>query len=295
VKCSSPYQQIDRLGLAKEFPCGRCLACRINRAEEWSTRLQLELEDPRKQGDFVTLTFDDQKSCVLLHHALSKRVLQNFFKRLRKGGYKIKYFACGEYGEKLFRPHYHAIIFGHSFSDKVPVSGLSTHDSNVQRFHSDELTRLWGKGKTELGNVAFDSAAYVANYATKKITGPSAAEHYKGRTPEFLLMSRRPGIAYSWFKKYSSDVYPADEVIIRGQETKPPRYYDQIGLVKCLASTAKILDNREARAQELETVNVRHGLPVEIAPSRNARRLAVREKVASAKFALKKRNMENEK
>jgi len=72
---------------------------------------------------------------------------------------------------------------------------------------------------------------------TKKVTGQRAAEHYERLNPltgelvqvepEFATMSRRPGIGRGWFEKYGAEVYPSDEVIVRGRACKPPRYYDQ--------------------------------------------------------------------
>jgi hypothetical protein len=71
-------------------------------------------------------------------------------------------------------------------------------------YKSDTLDELWGQGITEIGNVTFDSAAYVARYIMKKVTGPMAEEHYEvlqeetgeigEREPEYTTMSRRPGI-----------------------------------------------------------------------------------------------------
>ena len=67
MKCASPYQKTNVMGFALEYPCGRCINCRINRAEEWSVRLILELEDKTKQGDFITLTFDAKKVAPYYH------------------------------------------------------------------------------------------------------------------------------------------------------------------------------------------------------------------------------------
>lgn len=40
-------------------------------------------------------------------------------------------------------------------------------------------------------------------------------------------MSRRPGIGAGWYKKFKGDVYPRDEVVIRGGRiVRPPRFYD---------------------------------------------------------------------
>jgi len=39
-------------------------------------------------------------------------------------------------------------------------------------------------------------------------------------------MSRRPGIAGEWFKRFYKDVFPSDEVVVRDKSCKPPRFYD---------------------------------------------------------------------
>lgn len=90
-----------------QVPCGRCLGCRLDHAKMWSDRCMLELQD-HDEAYFVTLTYDDQHVTLSDENAatLVKSDLQNFFKRLRKDGQKIRYFACGEYGENTFRPHY---------------------------------------------------------------------------------------------------------------------------------------------------------------------------------------------
>ena len=80
-----------------------------------------------------------------------------------------------------------------------------------------------------IGDVTFESAAYVARYCTKKITGKLAHEHYKGKLPEYATMSRRPGIGRAWLEKYKDDVYNYDYVVVRnGLKLRPPRYYDKI-------------------------------------------------------------------
>lgn len=247
------------------------------------------------ESSFITLTYDPEH--LPPNGTLTLEDPQRFLKRLRKSlqPKKIRFFLCGEYGERLGRPHYHAIVFGHSFPDKVPLSSVS-HAGGIrgefQLFDSAALRAIWGKGDVRIGNVSFESAAYVANYATKKITGPNAPSHYQGRKPEFLLMSRKPGIASAWLEKYASDVYPSDEVIVRGKQTRPPRFYDKKALLLCLQSTADLLAKREAEASRLEEILLRDGTRVHVAPSRNARRLAVREKVATAKASLKNRRLE---
>lgn len=141
-----------------------------------------------------------------------------------------------------------------------------------------------------------DSASYVASYAVKKIVGKKEVvdAHYKGKTPEFVLMSRRPGIGRGWFERFTSDVYPSDEVVVRGVSTRPPRYYDELYKVRKPDSFRSIQERRERQASKLEEMVLRDGSVVGVAPGNNARRLEVREKVARAKLALKRRTLESD-
>lgn len=197
---------------------------------------------------FLTLTYRDEN---LPHgRSLRKKDFQDFMKRLRKEyvyGYpdytavsdfvsgsvpRIRFFHCGEYGERTGRPHYHAIIFGFDFPDKRYLA--QRHGYTVWR--SSSLERLWSLGLCEIGTVTIESAAYVARYALKKVNGRLAADHYlrvnreTGElcdiTPEYCTMSRRPGIGAAWFGEFGGEVYPSDGVLVRGRLVKPPRFYD---------------------------------------------------------------------
>ena len=146
---------------------------------------------------------------------------------------------CGEYGETFTRPHYHACLFGIDFDDKEPINKLA---SGAKLFQSATLAALWPHGYASVGAVTFQSAAYVARYVMKKITGNQAATHYTWtdehgeihqRNPEFNKMSlggrgKKGGIGKAWYERFQADVYPADEVITNGHSTKPPRYYDKL-------------------------------------------------------------------
>ena len=108
-------------------PCGQCMSCRVNYTLSWKLRLLYELSNWDK-AMFLTLTYSDEHLPDDL--SIHKKELSSFFKRLRSeldydGKGKIKFYACGEYGEKgglvkagqhagkfIKRPHYHAIVFG---------------------------------------------------------------------------------------------------------------------------------------------------------------------------------------
>lgn len=185
-------------------------------------------------NSFVTLTYNDDNLPPdgSLHYA----DFQLFMKRLRSAfGGGIRFYMCGEYGENTFRPHFHACLFNCFFPDRQYLSLL---DSGSKIYRSPALEALWPHGFSSIGDVTFESAAYVARYICKKITGPSADAHYSrvdfstGEiyhvTPEFSRMSLKPGIGATWFAKYHADVFDRDYVIVRGAKSKPPRYYDNL-------------------------------------------------------------------
>ncbi len=274
-------------GAALSLPCGRCIGCRLEKARQWAVRIVHEAS-MHEDSCFLTLTYDPEH--LPADGSISISVCQLFLKRLRSriDPIRIRFFLCGEYGEKFERPHYHVIVFGFAFPDKVLVK--DDGDSSLHR--SDLLDEVWGLGGCRIGVVTFDSACYVANYATKKVTGKAAAVHYSGRKPEFLLMSRRPGIGRSWIDKFSTDVYPSDEIISKGFQARPPRYYDKVVLTEDFVYTEEIRLKREKAASRLELFVHRSGVRTMIAPSRNAHRLAVRLRVAEAKSQLKSRSLE---
>lgn len=157
---------------ATPFPCGQCLACRINRSRVWQHRIMLE-SYVHSNSCFVTLTYDDEN--VPEDMNLKKEDYQKFLKRLRYYlGYKFRYFLVGEYGEKTERPHFHVILFGVSMGEK------------------DIIDRAWNKGYTKVGDVSKDSARYMTGYCVKGWTS-DRNEKLRGRVPEFMRCSKHNG------------------------------------------------------------------------------------------------------
>lgn len=206
--------------LPLDLPCGQCIGCRLERSRQWAVRCVHELRS-HESSCFLTLTYDADH--LPQGGTLVKKHVQDFFKRYRKKYGKLRYFYCGEYGEKGSRPHYHAIIFGHDFVDK-----RLWRDGDNPLFVSPSLAALWPYGFSSIGAVTFESCAYVSRYVTKKVTGDLAAAHYGDRIPEFVDMSRRPGIASDFAKRYGNEILDHDSVVVRGIEMRPPRYYEKI-------------------------------------------------------------------
>jgi hypothetical protein len=280
-----------------DLPCGQCIGCRLERSRQWAVRISHEAQ-LYEDNCFITLTYDPM--CLPDDNSLNVKHYQDFMKRLRfrfKGTtpvlnedgieeFPIRFFHCGEYGETNGRPHYHACIFNFDFPDKVLWK-----ESNGNRLYiSKSLSELWPFGFCTIGSLTFESAAYVARYIVKKVTGDAATDHYMRvdpatgeitfLKPEYTTMSRRPGIGHGWFDKFSTDVFPHDYIVVNGVKQRPPRYYD--GLLET------------TRPYEFDVIKDRRSLDASTSDhyvdNHDANRLKVREQVQLAQFKLLPRN-----
>lgn len=218
-----------------EVPCGQCIGCRLERSRQWAVRLMHESQSCGGEASFITLTYDEAH--LPADGSLVKSDFQKFIKRLRKSvsPKRVSYFHCGEYGDANGRPHYHACIFNHVF-DRLGVVGRNHRDECV--YESAELARLWPLGFSSTGDLTFESAAYVARYVLKKVTGDMAHEHYRRVSletgecvwlqPEYCTMSLKPGIGQAWFDSFQGDIEAYDGVVVAGQLGRVPRYYDKL-------------------------------------------------------------------
>lgn len=216
--------------LQVQVPCGRCLGCRASHAEAWAVRLQHE-STLHRENCFVTLTYSPQQ--LPSDWSLKLEHWQLFAKRLRHARGPFRFFHCGEYGETNLRPHYHAIIFGLSFSCDANLLRVTSGGHSL--YSSPSLEKLWGLGFATFGSVTPSSCAYVARYVLKKAgakartpverLNPDTGETWNVK-PEYCTMSRNPGIGAGWFDKWHAEVYPSDEVVSEGRKLRPPRYYD---------------------------------------------------------------------
>lgn len=269
---------------ALQLPCGQCIGCRLERSRQWALRCIHE-SSLYEKNCFLTLTYSPDMIHHLpqfihpetgeVFHGLNKRHMVLFMKRLRKKfGEGIRFFQCGEYGEKNGRAHHHCLLFNFDFPDKV----LHTMVNGFPVYKSEILKELWPYGFAGIGNVTFESAAYVARYITKKINGDNSSLHYFGRDPEYLTMSRRPGIGRTWFEQFRSGVYPNDYCVVRDMKLRPPKYYDKIFEMEDSLTFGRIKEVRITRMRKSL-----HNTP---------HRLAVREKIQLAKFAKLPRKLE---
>ncbi len=210
-----------------ELACGQCLGCREGRSREWALRCVHEAQ-MHDRNCFITLTYRDE--CLPPGRSLCLEDWQKFAKRLRRKAGPFRFFHCGEYGEVNLRPHYHACIFGLDF---VGDRGLWKDNGKFPVFRSPLLDETWGLGFASVGALTFKSAAYVARYVMKKAAVRSAkyerVDKVTGEVtfvrPEYVTMSRRPGVGSKWFDQFSGDVFPSDEVVHEGRRHSVPRFY----------------------------------------------------------------------
>lgn len=259
-----------------DLPCGQCVGCRLERSRQWATRCMHEASLHDKNC-FLTLTYDQAN--LPADGSLNLRHFQLFMKSLRKQyGPGIRFYHCGEYGDELARPHYHALLFNHDFEDKRFFSERSGN----RIYTSGSLSRLWPHGFSVIGDITFQSAAYVARYVMKKVTGVKSEAFYGSRKPEYSTMSRRPGIGAGWFKKFSGDVVSRDGVIVNGHASRVPRFYDSLWgkLDPAGAALAKIARAENAERFVTEIVDGK----VLIDSDSSGRRLIVKEEVKRAQI-----------
>lgn len=248
-----------------QLPCGRCIGCRLERSRMWATRIMFESQF-HPSNSFITLTYNDKH--LPDPPSLDYTHFQLFMKRLRKHFGPLRFYMCGEYGDLNRRPHYHACIFGTDFPDRIFHSVLS---SGYNVYRSQALESLWPYGFSSVCDLSFDSAAYVARYCLKKITGDLAEEHYKyvhpetgevsQLTPEFAHMSLKPGIGSQWFDKYKKHS-SHDYVVINGRRCKPPRYYDKLLKRADPARLEEFKETRQFDAYPRRLDNLPHRLAV---------------------------------
>ena len=211
-------------------PCGRCLACRIERSKAWAIRLMLETLC-YSNNCFVTLTYDEEHVPLVpparfgqLPFTLCKKDCQDFLKRLRKDldcdGRKIKYYLVGEYGDHTFRPHYHVIFFG-----------LGKQDEQL-------IVDNWRLGIVDVGDVTLASCNYVAGYVQKKLYGDVSADVYGNRLPPYSVMSK--GLGKSYFMENCDKLLKDGFILYRDKHIMLPRYFFNLMAKECPELATKI-------------------------------------------------------
>lgn len=250
--------------------CGQCMTCRLERSRVTALRCVHESKMFEHNCFITLTFSDEKmkEMCPQIGpgYSLVREHTTNFMKRLREKfarGFKyvlrdgkerffqskqVRAYGCGEYGEvclccrkslkskdpcrcpvyvpDLGRPHYHFCLFNCHFPDREYEGGRD----GFRYYSSKCLADLWPFGFSSVSDFSFETAAYVARYVTKKVSGKKAVDHYRGRLPEFAVYpTRGGGLGKPWFDKFGkTDVIPTDSCIARYVKCSVPEYYDRL-------------------------------------------------------------------
>lgn len=209
----NPYE-VTPPGMEIKLPCGRCMACRIEKTRQWGMRAEHEAKF-YDENCFITLTYAPEN----LPPSLEKRPLQLFMKSLRKflKGQKIKYIASGELGENYDNPHYHICLFGWLPKD---LQFLYTK-KGANYYTSKVLENIWKNGFIIVTELNFATARYTAKYSIKKELGSKE----KTRPAEFFVCSK--GIGLDHVNKYGDDMAKKGQTFANNNSCSLPRYYKE--------------------------------------------------------------------
>lgn len=252
--CKSPVQ-FRKVSSEAAFPCGQCIACRINKRRIWSHRIMLEAMR-HTSNSFITLTYDDDHlpkdefyhpktgqvyapfSVNPEHHRLFFNSLryhyhQHFPRQYDADGNcinNLRFYMVGEYGDSTQRPHYHYALFGYPrCSDGARTIGRKFFPCRCPS--CSLISKVWSKGNIFVGNLTLESANYIAGYVTKKLTNDKSQYNQdilQGRHPEFSRMSRMPGIGlatvdamHNSLAGYDLEDYTIPRVLVHGSKSLP--------------------------------------------------------------------------
>lgn len=292
------------------LPCGKCDSCKMDRAKDWALRCVKEAS-LYEENIFLTLTYDAENLPPDL--SLNKEHFTTFIRavrdKYRDTHPKIRFFMCGEYGNPtpennfIARPHYHALIFNFAFPDQKLEYRRADGDAV---YSSESCTKLWGKGLIHIAAVNEKTAGYCARYTLKKTnsedlktidpeTGLEPYEVYNPITdtyhrvePEYVNMSRRPGIGKEWYDKFQTDMHDGRLYITHSRDfaskklkpviVKNPVYFDK-------------LRERENPELQKEIVDARKQKAIENAENHSYDRLRAKEVILRQRISQLKRNL----
>lgn len=278
MACSNPLTIVRRGREPIRVSCGWCMNCRIAKRNKLSLlgRYQQYLYNLQGRGSaFCTLTYSDEFCPVndFGDYTLRKSELQKFFKRLRRflqrqklflnkqGCADFSYIACGEYGDRFGRPHYHFCIFG--------------IDSDFMRTF---CRKNWNLGLVNSKPLINGALRYVCKYIDKQVHGEQLILDYinVGKEPPFVVYSK--GISRNYFNSHSD----SNVINNSGNFVPIPRYWrnklglssdmdksDYVASIKKRATLAgksfREYVTEQAYISELESVNSlrAHGVAVD--------------------------------
>ena len=220
------YHSAERL-----VPCGKCSECLNARSKMYALRCLMEA---RMHDDVCSLilTYDNQH---LGNNQLNYDHVVSFFKRLRRyvqyhyGKQQLKFFVCGEYGERKGRMHWHMLVFGWKPDpDKerfVPYSG-GKNNTDI-RYKSLKLQQLWRQGYVDVTDFDDTHAFYIARYVQKKFVKGSDLDSTI-RQPMREKKYCSPGLGNEYFFKHMKTFLREGKIEVSGHIYPIPRCFKDL-------------------------------------------------------------------
>lgn len=205
-------------------PCGKCIGCLLDRANDTATRCWCETQTNGQECCFITLTYDEEH--IPENRYLKIKDEQDFWKRLRyyKKDSKIKYMGCGEYGPKTYRPHWHFCVWGYKPKD---LKFYKYNHNGDKLYTSKELKEIWGNGFVIIGELTYRSACYVSRYCTKKLFKKRKWTKDTEIKPECTVWSK--GIGKNYWEKFREKIINNKGIMIKIDEKvktkRIPKYF----------------------------------------------------------------------
>lgn len=219
----NPEKEPDECGAQIKIACGKCIGCMLDRANDWATRCWCQTQN-NIECCFITLTYNDEH--LPENSYLEIKDEQDFWKRLRyyKKDCKIKYFGCGEYGPKTYRPHWHFCVWGYRPTD---LKFYKYNHNGDKLYTSKELKNIWGNGFVIVGEVTYKSACYVSRYCTKKLFKKKKWTEKVNIKPECTICSK--GIGLDYWEKFKENIIKNNGIHIKidkiVKNKKIPKYF----------------------------------------------------------------------
>lgn len=218
-------------------PCGHCIVCCSNRAQEAGRIGTLAAKAAGLSNCcFITLTVGPEAYQSMWTTEQLKPEFQKFMKRLRfavskKFGQRFLFDSSLEYGETFWRVHAHIMIFGSSLDRDKWVVFKKSGKAGSQLYRSPLLDGLWSLGTVEVQDVTEKSAPYLARHFAREIRDPEAGlKHYcrlldghgfQQLTRERRFHSNRLGV--SFLEQWYSDVFGGRGLRLDGRFVPVPK------------------------------------------------------------------------
>lgn len=265
MPCLSPLTITvkSRGSVGKSFfnvPCRQCMCCRLKKVQSLRMMSDLYLYDRYMDGQgasFVTLTYSDKFLPINDRGiiTLRKSDFQKFNKRFRINlvrnnlNFPYKFIACGEYGGKLSRPHYHIIMLGitKSIADEfVPLSW--NHIEN---------------GISDIGSLARGGLNYVLKYCTKTSLGKDAKKLYDDNGVERPFICHSKSLELDYFVRNLQEIEDNNfSIRHKGKLVTLPNYYrkkydvhNQFSTAPMLVQKKRVADSQGLTVSEYDRIH----------------------------------------